>query len=446
MDVAIIGSGYVGLVTGVGLATVGHSVRCVERDASRVDRINRGESPIHEPGLQPMLAEVLDNGSFSATTDLPSAVANADVTMLAVGTPSDSGRIDLRDVLAACEQVGTALRAGRHPVIAVKSTVVPGTTDGPIRQALETASGLKAGIELGLAVNPEFLTEGRAIADFMEPDRIVIGADDPTSTAVMRELYAPFTAAPVVAVRMRTAEMIKYASNALLATAISFSNELANVAESVGGIDLLDVMYGLHSSRYLSMHTAEGKTATVELADFLLAGCGFGGSCLPKDVSALVAAGEDHGEPMPLLNAVLTINAGRAGRAVRLLRSELGDLKGCRIGVLGLSFKPDTDDVRESPAFPIIRQLLEEGAVVTAHDPVVQASALSAAGFDRVTLNPDLADLVQNVDAVVLVTSWREYKQLPGLLDGLDRAPLLVDGRRFIPSDAVAYYRGIGLA
>jgi len=447
MDIAVIGSGYVGLVTGVGLASLGHRVRCVERDSDRVARINRGETPIHEAGLGDLLATTLADGSFVATTDLADAVSDAEVTMLAVGTPSDDGRIDLRDVLAACHQVGQALPRGRRGLVAVKSTVVPGTTDGPVRQALEEGSGLIAGEGFGLAVNPEFLTEGRAVADFMQPDRIVIGADDDTSMAVMRQMYAPFPSTPVVAVTMRNAEMIKYASNAMLATAISFSNELANLAEAIGGIDMLDVMAGLHASRYLTADAGSNDgPATVELASFFLAGCGFGGSCLPKDVSALIAAGRDVGERMPLLTAVLEVNRERADRIVQILSSELGELRGRRIGVLGLAFKPDTSDIRESPAFPLIRRLLGEGALVTAHDPIVTVSALTAEGVDGAEFNADLRDLIGQVDAAVLVTSWPDYLELPGMLNAMERAPLLVDGRRVVAPESVPSYRGIGLA
>lgn len=335
----------------------------------------------------------------------------------------------------------------RRIVVAVKSTVVPGTTDGPVRRALEAASGLTAGEGFGLAVNPEFLTEGRAVADFMHPDRVVIGADDDQSMAVMRQLYAPFGSAPVIAVTMRNAEMVKYASNAMLATAISFSNELANLAEAIGGIDMLEVMAGLHASRYLTAPAASpGESVTVELASFFLAGCGFGGSCLPKDVSALVAAGRDVGLQMPLLTAVLEVNQQRADRIVQILASELGQLRGRRIAVLGLAFKPDTSDVRESPAFPLIKRLLGEQAAVTAHDPVVAASALAAAELDGAAFSDDLRDLLTRVDAAVLVTSWPEYQVLPEILNALDRPPLLVDGRRAIAPESVPSYRGIGLA
>jgi UDPglucose 6-dehydrogenase len=264
--------------------------------------------------------------------------------------------------------------------------------------------------------------------------------------AMMKQMYAPFGSTTIVAVTLRNAEMIKYASNAMLATAISFSNELANLAEAVGGVDMVEVMAGLHASRYLTGHASNEEPITVELAAFFMAGCGFGGSCLPKDVSALVAAGRDLGEPMPLLTAVLAVNHERADHVIRMLRQELGDLRGRRIGVLGLAFKPDTSDVRDSPAFPLIRELLGVGASVTAHDPVVPASALPASGLDGAEFSGDLDDLISHVDAAVLVTSWGEYQELPSLLNAMERPPLLVDGRRAIAAGLVPNYRGIGLA
>jgi UDPglucose 6-dehydrogenase/GDP-mannose 6-dehydrogenase len=442
--VAVIGTGYVGLVSGVCLAAVGHDVVCVERDAARVARIARGEVPIHEPGLDAMLAEQLGS-RFSVTDALPTAVAGAEVTLIAVGTPSRDGAIDLADVAEAARQVGASLPAEGYPTVVVKSTVIPSTTAEVVRPALEEASGRQAGVGFGLGVNPEFLTEGRAVADFMEPDRIVIGADDDRSMEVLRRLYAPFADVPVLEYGTRGAELTKYASNALLATAISFSNELANFAEAIGGgIDIAQVMRGVHASRYLTPVGSDGPPA--ELSSFLMAGCGFGGSCLPKDVAALVAAGGERGEEMPLLRAVLGVNDGRAERMIRHLRAFLPDLRGARVGVLGLAFKPDTGDVRESPAVPLIERLLAEGAAVVAHDPVVTRSAFGTE-LDGVEFSAVLEDVVASADALVLVTSWDEYRRVPELLAlRSDGAPPLIDGRRLIDPSGVDRYAGIGRA
>lgn len=262
---------------------------------------------------------------------------------------------------------------------------------------------------------------------------------------VLRRLYASFSGVPVLECSTRTAEMTKYASNALLATAISFANELANFAEAIGGIDLEEVMRGVHASRYLTVLDPDAGRVP-ELVSFLRAGCGFGGSCLPKDVSALVAAGAARDEPMPLLRAVLDVNDGRAERMLRHLRKYVPQIAGTRIAVLGLAFKADTGDIRESPAIPIVRRLIEAGAEVTAHDPAVEKEALAGLGLDRLVVTDDLAAAVAGVDAILIVTSWPEYRRLPQLLDNLGVDPPLIDGRRILSPHDVPRYSGIGLA
>jgi UDPglucose 6-dehydrogenase/GDP-mannose 6-dehydrogenase len=332
--------------------------------------------------------------------------------------------------------------------VIIKSTVVPGTTDEIVTPALErTAGGKRAGVDFGVGANPEFLTEGQAVDDFLHPDRIVVGGDRRT-LAALRELYAGFHPAPVVETNTRTAEMIKYASNALLATAISFANEIANVGSAIGGIDVTEVMRGVHLSRYLTSWRAGGGTATpvtAGLSSFLEAGCGYGGSCLPKDVAALAARGREVGSPLALLEAVAAVNEAQPARLVDLLRSELGDLEGRRVAVLGLAFKPDTDDVRSSPAFPVLECLLDAGAEVVTHDPVVGPSALDASAFADVAHRDDLADAVKGAEAVVIVTRWDAYRRLPELIARLDPAPLVVDGRRMLDKASVPRYAGIGL-
>jgi UDPglucose 6-dehydrogenase len=442
--VTIIGTGYVGLVSGVCLAAKGHEVTCVDRDLGRIGHIAHGEVPFHEPGLQEALAGQVGH-RFEVSGNLEAAIATSDLVMIAVGTPSRNGAIDLTDVVTAAEQIGAALPRDRFVTVVVKSTVIPGTTDGPVRDALERSGIGGAGTAFGLGMNPEFLTEGRAVDDFMHPDRIVLGADDPRSMAVLRELYQGFPGVPVLEYGTRTAEMTKYASNALLATAISFANELANLAEAVGGIDLEDVMSGVEASRYLTVMDPT-RTSTPELASFLRAGCGFGGSCLPKDVEALIAAGAEHGEEMSLLRAVLQVNEQRAERMMRHLRRHVVHLSGARVAVLGLAFKPDTGDIRESPAIPLIRRLHAEGADVVAHDPAVRKTALVGLDVDDLEVTDDLAQAIDGAEAILLVTAWNEYRQLASLLDGRGTVPVVVDGRRLIDRGEVARYAGIGLA
>jgi UDPglucose 6-dehydrogenase len=443
MRVAVVGTGYVGLVTAVGLAELGHAVTCIDIDEHKVAALNRGEPPIFERGLEPLLQRNL-GARLHATTDLAAAVADSELTFICVGTPSrPDGSIDVSFVQAAGEQIGAALAttAGFHAVI-VKSTVVPGTTDEVVRPACERTSGKRAGVDFGIGVNPEFLTEGQAVDDFLRPDRIVVGGDDRT-VAALRELYAGFEGVPIVQTNVPTAEMIKYASNAMLANAISFANEIANLGSAIGGIDAADVMRGVRLSRYLTTPLSDGTAVTALLSSFYEAGCGYGGSCLPKDVAALAARGRQVGSPLQLLEAVADINDHQPARLVDLLWRELGPLPGRRITILGLAFKPDTDDVRSSPSFPVLRLLRESGAEITVHDPVVGPDAVD--GMSEVTYTVDLADAVKQAEAVVIITRWDDYRRLPELISQLDPPPLVVDGRRMLERTSVPSYTGIGL-
>lgn len=444
MRVAIIGTGYVGLVSGVCLAAAGHDVVCVDVDAAKVTRILRGEPPIHEDGLERLLRAQLGK-RFTATTDLAAAVKSCDLTFIAVGTPSDGRGIDLSHVRRAAREIGAALRtkAGHHTVV-VKSTVVPGTTDSVVGPLLEEASGKRAGADFGLGMNPEFLTEGQAIRDFLEPDRIVLGAADSRAAEALEALYAGFPNARKIRTTPRTAELIKYASNALLATAISFSNEIANLCTALGQVDAMDVMEGLHASMYLSLAGPDGSRVPALLTSFLLPGCGFGGSCLPKDVSALAAHGEAAGVSMALLRSVLAVNDAQPAQVLVQLEKHFPELAGLRVGVLGLAFKPDTDDIRDSPALRVIRLLLQRQARVKAYDPVAVLRAREALG-EAVTYADSLEACLAEVDAVVLLTRWKEFEQVPALLRAMDSPPLLVDGRRQLDRRGIPRYAGIGL-
>jgi UDPglucose 6-dehydrogenase/GDP-mannose 6-dehydrogenase len=435
----------VGLVTGACFAEQGHDVIVVDVARDKVDAVNAARPPFYEPGLDELLARTVGR-SLRATTDLRAAVAESDITLIAVGTPLRDGAIDLGAVLAVSREVGSSLSTlGRYHVVVIRSTVVPGATGGPIRAALEQGSGKRAGPDFGLAMNPEFLTEGTALQDFRSQDRIVIGAIDERSRTVVEALYEGIAGVPRVSVNLSSAELIKYASNALLATAISFSNELANLASAVGGIDIVEVMRGVHLSRYLTSREGTNGSWTAPLAGFLEAGCGYGGSCLPKDVKALVAHGASLGTPLPLLEAVDRVNAGRADVMLGILRRHLPALRGAKVTVLGLAFKPDTDDVRETPAGPVIRSLLDGHAEVTVYDPVASGAADALFGPGRVRVAPSLAAAVADAEAVLLVTRWPEFVAVPELIAAREHPPLVVDGRRVLDRGRIARYDGIGL-
>jgi UDPglucose 6-dehydrogenase len=444
MRVSVIGAGYVGLVTGACLADEGHAVIVCDVDPARVERIASGAAPIHEYGLDDVIRRNVGK-RLRPTTDLPAAIADSDLTLIAVGTPSREGRIDLTAVVQATREIGAALaRKNEYHAVVVKSTVVPGTTERLVRPLLEETSGKAAGEAIGVGMNPEFLTEGQAVADFVAPDRLVLGGLDERSIGALEELYAGFpSSVPRVRTNTTTAEMIKYASNGLLATMISYANEIGNLCSTIGDVDVVDVMHGVHLSRYLTPLDARGEPVGAPIASFLEAGCGFGGSCLPKDVRALIAEGAELGRPMRMLRAVIETNDAQPDEMLRLLRSELGDLRGRRISVLGLAFKPDTDDVRETPAVPLVRRLLQAEAIVTLHDPVVTQVPEALADAD-LSLVPDLAEAVDGADAIVLVTRWQDYEALPALLRRQRAAPLFVDGRRMLQRESVARYAGIG--
>jgi UDPglucose 6-dehydrogenase len=442
MRVSIVGTGYVGLVSGACLADAGHDVVCIDIDPRKVEMINSGEAPIHEAGL-PELMKRHVGSALSATLDLPAAVRESDLTFIAVGTPAVGGRIDLQFVEAAAREIGAAIRdKGAYHTVVVKSTVVPGTTVGTVRRNIENASGLTAGTDFGLGMNPEFLTEGTAVADFSHPDRLVLGGIDQRTQDTLAELYAGFDASvPRIRCNPTTAEMIKYASNAVLATMISFSNEIARMAAAVADVDALDVMKGVHEAAYFTSRV-DGTRVTAGITSFLEAGAGFGGSCLPKDVTALIGEAASLGVSLPLLESVLEINRGQPDEVMRLIAKHVPSLRGVRVAVLGLAFKPETDDVRESPAFPIIARLREAGARITAYDPI--ARPVDPVRMADVTIAENLPDAVSGAEVVVLVTRWREFGQLADTLASQKARPLVVDGRRMLKPGDFERYEGIG--
>jgi UDPglucose 6-dehydrogenase len=442
MRVSIVGTGYVGLVTGACLAEKGHDVTCVDIDPGRVAALNRAEAPIFEDGLKELLQKNVGT-RLRATIDLAEAVMSSDLTLIAVGTPYNGKAIELSAVLQAASQVGTVLKhKPTYHVIVIKSTVVPGTTELRVSPALESASGRKAGSDFGVGMNPEFLSEGEAVKDFMFPDRIVLGGIDSRTIDRLEALYEPFPDAPRIRTNPRTAELIKYASNALLANLISFSNEIANIGSALGGIDTVDVMRGVHLSQYFRSRNEEGLPT---ITSFLKPGCGFGGSCLPKDVKALIAHAKSLNEATPMLETIIAINDKRSEKIVGILEKHWPRLAGINVTLLGLSFKPGTSDVRESPAFPIMTELLRRGAVLTAYDPVATDEARRIFAERRVNYCDSLPSALTNADAVVVVTPWKEFSEVPALLRNREPPPVFVDCRRAFHKAQIRRYEGIGL-
>jgi UDPglucose 6-dehydrogenase/GDP-mannose 6-dehydrogenase len=444
MKISIIGTGYVGLVSGVCLADTGHEVICVDLDPAKVDQINAGQAPIYEKGLDELLQRHRGRG-LKATTDLEAAVLATELSLIAVGTPFDGDAIDLRYIRTAAEQIGAALRAkDAYHVVVVKSTVVPGTSEEVVAPLVAQASGKKLGPDFGVVMNPEFLREGEAVADFMLPDRIVLGASDDRCLERMRTLYAGFPDTDIVATTPKTAEMIKYTANSLLATMISFSNEIGNLCARIGGVDVVEVMRGVHLDKRLTPILGDGQRVVPAITTFIEAGCGFGGSCFPKDVKALIHYGEVKGQPMDLLSSVIAVNRRQPEQMLHLLRKHYPALKGVRISVLGLAFKPGTDDMRESPAIPVVKALLAEGARVTAFDPIALEEAERLFGVDKIRYADSVETCVADAEAILLVTRWDLFSTLADMIAHRQPQPLVVDGRRMLDKDRFERYEGIG--
>ena len=433
MKVSVIGTGYVGLVTGATLADLGNQVVCLDILEEKINMLNSGKSPIYEPGLDELLKKGLKNKNLSGSTEIEQNVRNSDITFICVGTPSDkNGNIDLSYIKSASSAIGRSLRDKneKHTVI-VKSTVVPLTTEEVVMPNILKKSGWKRE-NLGIGMNPEFLREGSAIDDAQNPDRIVIGFADEIARKTLNELYEPYKCTKLEC-SPRTAELIKYASNSFLATKISFVNEIANMS-NIWGIDFQEVAEGMGLDSRIS-------------PEFLRAGAGFGGSCFPKDVKALATAAKNSKVESLILKATLEVNDIQPRIIVKMAEDRLGVIKGKKIAILGLAFKPDTDDVRESRSEIVIRELMEKGANIVAHDPEGMLNFKEIIDV-KMTPTPELA--TEKADCVIIMTEWDIYKNLDlKLLLERMNGNVLIDGRRALnakKADEVGFdYKTIGL-
>ena len=431
MKVAVIGTGYVGLVVGACLAETGNDVICADVSEEKISQLRAGTIPIYEPGLKSLVLRNLEQRRLRFTTDVGLAVEASDVVFIAVGTPPDEdGSADLQQILEVASTIGDHMNGPK--VVITKSTVPVGTAER-VRSAIADRTRER----FHVCSNPEFLKEGAAVDDFMKPDRVVVGVDSPEAAEVVGELYAPFvrTGNPLLFMDIPSAEMTKYAANAMLATRLSFMNQIAELCEEVGA-DVMLVRKGIGSDSRIG-------------PAFLFPGPGYGGSCFPKDVKALVRAGEDHGVSLGVLQAVEAANARQKRRLFEKLRAALdGDMRGRTIAVWGLAFKAETDDMRESPAVDLIEALLEAGAAVRAHDPQATASARALFG-ERIDYAEHAYDSLAGADALVIVTEWLEFRNPDfGRIKAALRQPLIVDGRNlYDPAKMAALgftYLGIG--
>lgn len=445
MRVCVIGTGYVGLVTGVCLSHIGHDVICIDNNAEKVKLMQSGQSPIYEPGLSELMKSSMEAGRLTFTTDLAAGVKHGEVLFIAVGTPPlPTGESDTRYVEAVAKGIGAHLNGG-YKVIVNKSTVPIGSGDwvrmivmDGITERKKTLVGAGAPTtdqeeikaDFDVVSNPEFLREGSAVYDTFNPDRIVLGSTSSKAIEKMQELYAPLVErtfaedpslppVPVVVTDLSSAEMVKYASNAFLATKISFINEVANICDRVGA-DVVQVAQGI------GLDSRIGQK-------FLQAGIGWGGSCFPKDVLALLHTADDYGYNAELLKATVSVNQHQRTIALEKLQQELKILKGKTVGLLGLTFKPDTDDMRDAPSLTLIEQLNRLGAKVKAYDPIVSQSGLRD-GLTGVIVETDPERLADGCDALVLVTDWQQFLELDfAKMASLMHTPIVIDGRNFLP-------------
>jgi UDPglucose 6-dehydrogenase len=419
MRIAMIGTGYVGLVSGACFSEFGVTVTCVDKDAGKIDRLNRGEIPIYEPGLDELVAKNVKAGRLSFSLDLASSVADADAVFIAVGTPSrrGDGHADLSYVYGAAEEIARGIND--YTVVVTKSTVPVGTG----REVARIIRKTRPDVDFGVASNPEFLREGSAIGDFLRPDRVVIGTDSDRARAVMRALYRPLylIETPIVMTSLETAELIKYAANTFLATKITFINEIADLCEKVGA-DVHDVAKGI------GLDGRIGKK-------FLHPGPGYGGSCFPKDTLALVRTAQDYGSPLRIVETVVDINDKRKkSMADRIVEACGGDVDGKTIAVLGVTFKPNTDDMRDSPSLDIIPALQAKGAVIRAFDPAGQHEAEKL--LPGVTWCGDTYETLEGASAIALLTEWNEFRVLDfKRARELMKTPVLVDLRNVYNPD-----------
>jgi len=411
MKIAVIGTGYVGLVAGACFAESGNDVVCVDRDESKIRLLRGGKMPIYEPGLEEVVRRNRHENRLTFTTALPKAVRGAAIVFIAVGTPQgEDGSADLQHVLDVARDVARAMNG--YKVIVNKSTVPVGTA-ARVREVIRRETTHP----FSVVSNPEFLKQGAAIDDFLKPDRVVIGAEDPRAREIMQELYAPFTrtGAPIMMMDCASAELAKYASNAMLATRISFMNEIANVCEAVGA-DVDEVRRAIGSDKRIG-------------SSFLFPGVGYGGSCFPKDVKAMIHFAAERKYDLKILKAVEDVNNAQKTRLVARMRAHFGTLKGKTIGVWGLAFKPRTDDMREAPSIPMIKALLAEGADVQAYDPEATKVAKGIFG-NKVTFATKNYDALKGADCLAIVTEWSEFRR-PDFekMRKLMRSPVIFDGR-----------------
>ena len=442
--ISILGTGFIGLCSAVCFGDRGFEVICSTHDPKKADLINKGIPPFYEPELEPMLKRSVESGAVRCTTSPEEAVLETDISMMTVGTPMREDKsIDLQFIESTAREIGEALaKKDDYHLVAARSTIVPGTTRNLIAPNIIEHSGKRVGADFGLCMQPEFLAEGRSIEDTLRPDRIIIGEYDKRSGEMLQELYEDFYGdhlenCPILRMNLESAELVKYGNNLLLSTKVSYANELSRIAEFVPGVDIVQVMKGVGLDyRINPAHTR--------------AGVGFGGSCFPKDVNAIIAFSKSQGYTPRIFEAVLSVNDAQAKHVVHIAEEELGDLTGKRVSLLGLAFKEDTDDMREAPSIRIVRHLKERGAHIIGYDPIANKTAY-VVFKDSIEYAQDIPEALKGSDCAMIVTPWEQFKTLqPVDFRQHMKTPFVIDGRRILDPEVFSRdervrFRAMGL-
>lgn len=439
MKIAVIGTGYVGLVSGICLASKGHLVKCFDKNIKIVNQLSSGVCHIYENGLDDLLVSSKTNISFATLCDeTENQLMDFDAVIVAVGTPTVNGNTDLSQIEEVVKMMGRIIKnTDKYISVIIKSTVIPGTTDTFVKNIIENESGKKLG-HFGLGMNPEFLREGNAVDDFLFPDRIVLGYEDQGTLDILRKMYHPWTCQKVE-LNSRSAEMMKYVNNTLLATLISSVNEYANIARELGNIDFEKVMHGVHLDNRWSPLMDDGTKLFPDILEYLKPGCGYGGSCFPKDVKALSALAEKALIPPKIIDAVITVNDEQPNHIIKMLELKVKDLSDKNILILGLAFKPETDDVRESVSLKLINLLSEKVSSLSAHDPVAMENAKKQISeSSNVNYVHNWEDAVGNADIVIIATNWMIYKSIDNLASSLNNQ-IIFDTRSLLNSNLFSH-------
>jgi len=447
MNIGIIGCGYVGLTTGICLSSIGHTIHLYDIDHDKLKKIQQKKMPFYELGLEELLIESLEKVNLKINESLDEFIKNTDCCFICVGTPSNSnGTIDLQQIESSIKNIIPSLKQKKKEkyLVIIRSTIVPSTTRNKILPIL--TEGL--GDLFQLAVVPEFLREGKALSDFMNPDKIVIGSLNTNTNDQVKNIFSYFKdKAEFIQTNLETAEMIKYTNNAFLATLISFSNEIANISEEISGIDSFEVMSALIEDKRITT-MINGQKIIPGIAEYLSPGCGFGGSCFPKDVNAIVGFASNIGAKTPLLDAVLSVNNERSDKIISLSKKILLSFDDKKLAVLGLAFKPDTDDMRSSPAIEVIKKLQTLNCKISAYDPKVNEYSLHSMGITGIHIADDIESCLNDVDLAILLTKWTEFSKIDGVfLQKHMKNPKIIDGRGFLDKnkfESNTYYK-IGL-